>query len=416
MHKAILLTLPFYLFTHFTSTAQRGGCPDPFAENYHVLNQGSCDDCQYKKIELNREAIGRMPNEVKETSGLLSFNGELWTINDSGDGPFLYQLDETGEKVIRKVWVNGAKNKDWEELTQDSSRIYIGDFGNNEGSRDKLVIYVVEKKDLNRDTVQAERIKFSYPEQKDFNHRNRAHNFDCEAMVCIRDTLHLFTKNWTNRWTKHYILPNKPGKFSAQFIDSFNIQMLVTGACWLPTSNAIALIGYTVPNDATIWIFRNINTNKIFAGPRRKIDLGNMADAGQVEAVTANSNYEMELYFSNEDFNGVIAPHLQKIDINSLLNSFPPGGLSAPDVNDFNLSANQLEGYLNVELIMKHDDSVFIQLYSKGGKLIGQPVPFAAKRGYNQFKLPMNENTIPGEYLVLIFNEERGIAGMRFSW
>ncbi len=416
MCKAVLLSLLLYFFTYFNANAQRGGCPDPFAENYHLLNQGSCEDCQYKKIDIPREAIGRMPDEVKETSGLLSFDGQLWTINDSGNGPFLFQLDETGEKVIRKVRVNGAKNKDWEELTQDKTHIYIGDFGNNEGSRDKLVIYVIEKKELIHDTVQAERIKFSYPEQKDFNHRNRAHNFDCEAMVCIRDTLHLFTKNWTNRWTKHYILPNKPGKFSAKFIDSFNIQMLVTGACWIPSSNALALIGYTIPNNAAVWIFRNINTKNIFAGPRRKIDLGSMADAGQVEAVAANSNYEMELFFSNEDFKGLIAPHLQRVDINSLINSFPTGGISAPDVNDVNIAPNQLGGYLNVELIMRHNDSVFIQVYNRGGQLIGMPMPCEAKRGYNQFKLPMSENTVPGEYLVLIFNEDRKIAGMKFTW
>jgi hypothetical protein len=43
---------------------------------------------------------------------------------------------------LKTLKVN-AKNTDWEALTNDGNNFYIGDFGNNDGSRRDLTIYKV---------------------------------------------------------------------------------------------------------------------------------------------------------------------------------------------------------------------------------------------------------------------------------
>jgi hypothetical protein len=46
----------------------------------------------------------------------------------------------------KKIKLNGVKNNDWEELTQDKTHFYLGDFGNNaSGNRTDLTIYKIAK-------------------------------------------------------------------------------------------------------------------------------------------------------------------------------------------------------------------------------------------------------------------------------
>jgi hypothetical protein len=87
--------------------------------------------------------------DIDESSGLAASRvnpGLYWTHNDSGDGPFIYALDEKG--TSRGVWrVNGARARDWEGIAigpgpdQSRSYIYVGDIGDNDGRRGDIVIY-----------------------------------------------------------------------------------------------------------------------------------------------------------------------------------------------------------------------------------------------------------------------------------
>ena len=56
---------------------------------------------------------------IDESSGLVashSMPGRYWTHNDSGDGPFLYMIDEQGDSF--GVWrVTGAQAIDWEDIS-----------------------------------------------------------------------------------------------------------------------------------------------------------------------------------------------------------------------------------------------------------------------------------------------------------
>ena len=140
----------------------------------------------------------------------------LWRIMIVEIRQNLYVFKLSKKPDVKTVKIENAKNTDWEELAEDETYIYIGDFGNNSGKRKDLVIYRVNKIDLlgERD-VTADRIEFDFPEQIDFTGSGQT-NFDCEAMVSIGDSLFLFTKNHGNLKTNLYSLPKTPGDHSAK--------------------------------------------------------------------------------------------------------------------------------------------------------------------------------------------------------
>ncbi len=121
-------------------------------------------------------------NEITESSGLVNSRCDpniFWTHNDSGGSEFIYAINEKGEKL--GTWkVTGAKNNDWEDIAtiKDKSGkcfLYLGDTGNNSGSKSQFTIYkVAEPKVTETDksstkkkpsmTETAEEFKFKYPD------------------------------------------------------------------------------------------------------------------------------------------------------------------------------------------------------------------------------------------------------------
>src|SRR5690606_21586629 len=146
----------------------------------------------------------------------------------------IYQINAESGKIEKTVKIENAENIDWEELAFGNENVYIGDFGNNLGERKDLVIYYFAKSKLNSEekeiSVQAQKIEFNFPEQKNFNPGNKITNFDCESMFYYNGKLHLFTKEWSNLSTTHYTLEIKPGKQPARKLETFKTNYLVTGA------------------------------------------------------------------------------------------------------------------------------------------------------------------------------------------
>ena len=115
---------------------------------------------------------------VRESSGLAvspSRPGVLWTLNDSGDGPFLFATDATGAD-LGTFRVAGAANDDWEDLASGwlpdgTPVLYVADTGDNLRSREFAVIYRLPEPDLDpadpgsvRDTAPADALVFTYPD------------------------------------------------------------------------------------------------------------------------------------------------------------------------------------------------------------------------------------------------------------
>ncbi len=173
-----------------------------------------------------------LSEEINETSGLLFFNGFIFTINDSGNEPCIYQLDTLSGGIVKKIYVNGSSNHDWEALAQDDEFVYIGDIGNNDGNRTDLKIYKIRKDSLlYKDTVWVtDTINFVYGNQTDFNTNTNNTPFDAEAIICLNDTIILFSKNWTGNTTYMYKIPANADSCIILPYDSIQLSGMVTGA------------------------------------------------------------------------------------------------------------------------------------------------------------------------------------------
>jgi hypothetical protein len=229
--------------------------------------------CEYPKTKIKLLFSSPLSDSLKETSGILYFDGLFWTHNDDHDTT-LYGLDKSG-KIKREIKLNGVGNHDWEEITQDSSYLYIGDFGNNySGNRKDLSILKIEKRSFLQEQPHIETITFSYSNQSNFSpQKTNKTKFDCEAFVVTNDSIYLFTKEWKTATTSLYALPNKTGHQVAQLQASWDCKGLITGATYLEATKKIVLCGYTKRGSPFLYLLYDFEDNHFFSGGKKRINL-----------------------------------------------------------------------------------------------------------------------------------------------
>ena len=181
----------------------------------------------------------KLPISVYETSGLEIINGNLVTINDSGNPSNLYYLNQDGELLFRRIF-NDLKNNDWEDLTADEEFIYIADTGNNFDTRENLRIIKIP---IDSENNYFEIINFHYPEQVKFITLEKSSQYDAEGLITIGENLIIFTKNKLKKITEIYTLPKIAGTYEAKKIGSLNIQSIITGADYDSKTKLLALTG-----------------------------------------------------------------------------------------------------------------------------------------------------------------------------
>ncbi len=241
------------------------------------------------------ELLTALPAMLGESSGLLMVEGRLVSINDSGGEAALYELDPGNGAVLRTVVVDNAINKDWEALTGDGEYIYIGDFGNNAGSRTDLGIYRISVTDyltVQNDSVHAEWIGFSYGNQTDFTPTNFSTNFDAEAFVAFNDSLYIFSKNWGDHATDVYALPKVPGNHVAEIRSHLESQGLITDAVLNKDGDGVLLTAY---EGLTAFVLRLASFSPVLPGTieRWSIDIpqGYSMQVEGIARVEAGSYY-----------------------------------------------------------------------------------------------------------------------------
>jgi hypothetical protein len=189
-----------------------------------------------------------LPESISETSGLIYYHNKLITHNDSGNAAELYEINTANGSITRTVTISNATNIDWEDIAQDDTYIYIGDIGNNSGSRTDLKFYRILKTDYDSNTnVIADVINYSYADQTDFNSNMNNTNWDAEAFVVYDDYILIFSKNWINNEVDVHAIPKFISTHSAHKVSNYNVQGLVTGADSID-SNKIYLSGYSASN------------------------------------------------------------------------------------------------------------------------------------------------------------------------
>ena len=243
-----------------------------------------------------------LPSNVAESSGAIFFNNKLITHNDSGGENKLYEVDVTTQLVTRTVTINNATNIDWEDITQDDTSIYIGDFGNNNGNRTDLKIYKISKSDYTNGTnITAEIINFSYSDQTDFTSNLNNTIWDAEALVSFdANQLLVFTKNWVDGTTKAYAVPKNPGTYTVNVQPTaLNAGGLIAGGTFNTATGKLYLVGYTSVLQPFVWVSHGFNINDIFSGTNTQITLSGLGQE-QAEAITFID--ENSYYMTSESF------------------------------------------------------------------------------------------------------------------
>jgi len=241
-------------------------------------------------IDTTIQIIQSLPSAVKESSGIIFWKDHIWTHNDSGDDPNLYELSiETGE-IFRTVTLENAKARDWEDIAIDSQYIFIADLGNNGGKRQDLAIYRVNQAEVlaTEKSVQAFKIKVKYPDRTDFKPPAYKHNFDCEAILADKDSIYLFSKNHLDKHCRLYSLAKDLPEQTAILKDRFDTKGMVTGASTDAKNGVLALVGYNLNPDIGyfgpfVWLFWEYPGNQFFRGKSKRI---NLPFISQAEAIT----------------------------------------------------------------------------------------------------------------------------------
>jgi hypothetical protein len=307
----------------YSCSTKGPGCTDTEAYNRDPSATENDGSCLYNSVWVEPcNALG-LSGDLAETSGLVFWDGLLWTQNDNSDTR-LFGLDPATGEVSREYYLEGVVNTDWEELSQDEEFIYIGDFGNNSsGNRTDLHILRIGKESLLAGDPLIDTIGFSYSDQIDFSQRGpNQTDFDCEAFVVSQDSIFLFTKQWLTTYTSLYSMPKVPGKHVAHKRAFFNLQGLVTGAEYFESKGLLVLCAYDSLLHPFLYLFYDYKDYDFFSGNKRKIDL--RLQFTQVEGVASPDG--LSYYISNETFiqESLVETFaaLRLIDLSSYLESY----------------------------------------------------------------------------------------------
>ena len=273
---------------------------------------GLAQQQSFKKISGETFPIDK---KLYEGSGLAQWNGRLLAHNDSGDNN-LYELDTVAGLLTNNYQVRNTQNTDWEDIAQDSLYFYIGDIGNNSGSRSILRILRVDKKSLFEKVLPiVDTISFAWPQTEESGIARQI-NFDCEAFITFGDSLYLFTKEYkTKRCTRLFSIPNKPGSYTARYRNILNTRMLITGATYHVNRKQLVLCGYNLWLRPFLLLFSNVAGSDFFSMPYTKYKL--RLPFRQIEGVATFDG--IRHYLISEEFKFLFfhrRPALHIVDIN----------------------------------------------------------------------------------------------------
>ncbi|MBJ7880193.1 T9SS type A sorting domain-containing protein [Gelidibacter salicanalis] len=305
-----------------------------------------------------------LPEVLNESSGTIFFNDKLIIHNDSGNENKLYELDTISGLVSRTVTVANATNVDWEDITQDSTSIYIGDIGNNNGNRTDLKIYKIIKSDyLSSTNINAEVINFSYSDQTDFTTSPNTTEWDAEALISLdADNLILFTKNWVNGTTKAYAIPPNAGTYSVDPLPTtLTSGGLITGATYNPSTKKVYLIGYTNILQPFVWASENFTSNDIFSGTNTQTLLPSLGfeQAESISHIGAN-----KYFITSESF--TIPPISDYAKLVSFTTNDKILSLIEPTINTVGLYPNPVKNIFYIDV----QQFASVEMYDIKSKLV----------------------------------------------
>lgn len=104
---------------------------------------------------------------INEGSGIADSKlnpGNIWVEEDSDNPPQIILMKHDG-KVVKKVFIEGAFNRDWEDMALYDDSIYIADIGDNAQIYKTYTFYIFPEPPASADTVKNfKTISFMYPD------------------------------------------------------------------------------------------------------------------------------------------------------------------------------------------------------------------------------------------------------------
>ncbi len=271
---------------------------------------------------LSPSFLAELPTSQNETSGLAFIQGRLFSINDGGNANEIFELNPTTGSVIRSIKVTNAVNRDWEELAQSDTHLFIGDFGNNNGTRKDLAVFKVPISSVLSSTeVIAEELKFTFADQADFSGNGGLHNYDCEAFFFSNNLLHLFTKNRGDQKTNHYSMNPSQSNSIASSLGSFDVKGLITAA-GIDGQGNICLLGYEdagFTSKSFVWLFSGYSGTNYLSGKSTRIFLGSPSQLSQTEGLIFAESGQVIISGERISVGGLTIPaKLSKLDLRGL--------------------------------------------------------------------------------------------------
>ncbi|WP_052910483.1 hypothetical protein [Riemerella anatipestifer] len=249
-----------------------------------------------KFLKLKKYKVATLDKQLNETSGLTEIGGKLLSFNDSGNSADIYEIDRENGNV-KKIATN-ATNFDWEAISTDGKNLYIGDFGNNMGTRSNLMVYKIPFHDGEPSLKYEKMLRFYYPNQEEFVPLNRKNNFDAESMIYHQGNIQIFSKEWASYNTRHYeIKTDTEERQPAVLLEEYPLGYLATDATY--KDGKLYIIGYTKKAEVYLTVFQETAPNRFFEAKPQKYYLGMSFKLGQIEGITAT---EKGLYISGERF------------------------------------------------------------------------------------------------------------------
>ena len=401
MQSLYRLGLFIALLSGIAPAHAQNGCTDPLATNYSTTATHNDGSCIYPATTLQPNQLGVLSDTIKETSGLIYWNGNLWTHNDDTD-PNIYAIDTTDGHIVKHITIAGAINHDWEEITQDNNYIYIGDFGNNDnGNRTNLAILRVAKSAIlaGQTSITPDIISFSYADQSSFAATGGNNtDFDCESFIATDDSLYLFNKQWVSGKSKIYVLPKTPGTYSAIPVAEYNVDGLITGATYIAAKKTVVLCGYKKGASLYqpfVYLLYDYSGNNFFSGNKRRILINPLLY--QTEGIATIDG--RRFFISNEN-RSPVQPTLRVIDFSAYLDGYyhlAVPGLASTRILSF--YPNPARSYFTGNIQARNSTSLLAMIYNALGQMSGEQM-FAVHSGNNELRFDNMQSFAPGIYWV----------------